>query len=137
MVAKLIEAREWERDFLIDDGRIITLKCDADYYEISFWEGENQLGGSADVFYFEELDENPDNKFRLSRMYCPLKGYGLGREAVKMFIELFDAIVVTRAFGEGPFDDGSHLTEDAPGFVIHMQKEKLIEEWYQPDDYDF
>tara|TARA_B100001059_G_C17763813_1_gene544407 strand:+ start:368 stop:763 length:396 start_codon:yes stop_codon:yes gene_type:complete len=129
-MAKFVGDREFEKDFKLKDDRIITLRLEDDYTEISFWEGENQLGSpSTDVFLFDELENCSEPTYRLSRMYCPIKKNGLGREAVKMFLEYTDAKIVTRPPNTGELSDGSHLTEDAPTFVAIMQKEGLIENW--------
>lgn len=130
-MAEYLNERDFEKDFRISDGRIITLKLEDDYSEISFWEGESQLGDPCnDIFKFDELDDFSRETYRLSRMYCPLKCNGLGREAVKMFKEYTDALIITRPPNTGEYTDGSHLTEDAPFFVSKMQDEGLIEPWY-------
>lgn len=128
-MAVLIAEREWEKDFQISGGRIITLRLQDDWSEISFWENGEQLGSSGDqVFNFIE-HEVIDGKYLLARMYCPVKNEGLGREAILMFIEYTGGTIYTRPPLTGELDDGSHLTEDAPGFVMRMQDEELIEQW--------
>lgn len=129
-MVELVDDREFEKDFKLSDGRIITLKLDEDFTEISFWEGEDQLGSPGDdIILFDELEDLSDSTYRLIRAYCPIKGNGLGREAVKMFIEYADAKIVTRLPHTGEYSDGSHLTEDAQGFIMKMQDEGLIEQW--------
>ncbi|MBL7558974.1 hypothetical protein JAO71_04075 [Olleya sp. YSTF-M6] len=134
-MAELIEDRDFEKDFKLKDNRIITLRLEDDLTEISFWEGGNQLGSPYnDVFSFDELEDYSEPTYRLSRMYCPVKKNGLGREAVRMFLDYSDAKIVTRPPNTGELSDGSHLTEDAPDFVAKMQKEGLIENWDDLED---
>lgn len=125
--AILISENELERDYQIPNGQIITLKLDDDYTQITYW-GQNgeQLGSDQD-FIFQESEFN-HNHYLLARMYVPIKGAGLGRASLEMFTELTGSIVYTRQNDGMKRDDGSHLTEDAPGFVTIMQKEGLIEE---------
>ncbi len=129
-MAELIGERDMEKDFRISDGRIITLKLAEDFSEVSFWEDRSQLGiPHSDVFIFDFLEDLSEPTYRLTRMFCPVKGEGLGTEAIKLFIEYTDAKIVTRPPHTGELSDGSNLTNDALWFVPKMQEKGLIEEW--------
>lgn len=134
-MANFIEDRDFEKDFKLDDGRIITLRLEDDYSEISFWEDNSQLGTAfTDVFLFDELEDSSEPTYLLSRMFCPIKYNGLGREAILMFLDYTDAKIITRPPNTGELSDGSHLTEDAPAFIGKMQREGLIENWDDIED---
>lgn len=128
--AILVDEREFERDYKISDGRIITIKISDDLSEVSFWEGQKLLGSENDFVFIDECDDG--TCYLLSRMYIKPKGFGLGRAALKFFIDITGATVYTRSNDGITRDDGSHLTEDAPGFVFKMIDEGLI----QPHDND-
>jgi hypothetical protein len=124
--AEFISEDEFERIYEISNGRLITLKIDDDYSQVTFWnEDDEQLGSDMD-FVFLESDFD-DNRYLLARMYVPIKNQGLGRAALGFFKEVTDATIYARANDGNRRDDGSHLTEDAPGFVTKMQLEGLLE----------
>lgn len=123
--AILIEEREFERDYQIQDGRIITLKYDDIEDTITFSENGESIG---DEFSFVDEHENGD-RYLLARMYSPIPQSGLGRAALEFFIEMTDAIIYARQHDGIVRDDGSHLTGDAPIFVGKMQEAGLIENW--------
>lgn len=124
--AKFISEDEFVRIYEISDGRLITLKIDDDYSQVTFWDNENeQLGFDMDFVFIES--EFDHNSYLLARMYVPITNNGLGRAALEFFKELTDATIYARPNDGNRRDDGSHLTEDAPGFVTKMQLEGLIE----------
>lgn len=109
----------------LGSGRTIEMRISDDFDEITFWENGEQLDGEFHL----EADEYNDAKFLLKRMYSPIKNQGLGKAALKFFIEVTDGVIWTRQDDGQVRDDGSHLTEDAPTFVKAMQKHGLIEQW--------
>lgn len=126
--ATLISDRDNERDYRIHDGRIITLVYDDWDYTIGFKENNLSIG---DEFKFidEDIDEDGvgnGESYLLARMYSPIPKAGLGREVLKFFIDMTGARIYARPHNGQTRDDGSHLTEDAPGFVIKMRAEGLI-----------
>lgn len=125
--AILIHDNDSSREYQIADGRIITLKIDDDSTEVTYHDSlGNQLGEDGEfVFVDEDLDSNC-NSYLLARMYVPIKRSGLGRASLEYFRDLTGASIYTRANDGLTRDDGSHLTEDAPGFVSKMQTEGLI-----------
>lgn len=129
--AILINERGAERDYQIQNGRIITLVYDEMDYSISFKENGASIG---DEFRFmdESVDEDGcgnGERFLLARMYSPIPQSGLGRAAVEFFIDMTGASIYTRPHDGIVRDDGSNLTEDAPAFVSKLQDEGLIEDW--------
>lgn len=114
-----------ERVYEIVNGTLITLKLEEDPFQITFWDiNGNQLGQDED-FVFYEPDEF-ENSYLLGRMYVPIKGEGLGRVALELFTEYTQEKVYAREHDGIVLDDGSHLTEDAPGFVNKMIEEGLL-----------
>lgn len=121
--AELLEDREFERDYLINNKRVITIIYDEFDTSFSFKENGRKIG---DEFRFiDEFEEG--EKYLLARMYSPIPKSGLGQAALEFFIDLTGAIIYTRPNDGITRDDGSHLTEDAPFFVGKMQKKGLIE----------
>lgn len=135
--ATLIYEGDFKRIYRISDSRTITLVYD-DYDDsksrtITFEENGQRIG---DEFKFidESADGNEDgvgngNRFLLQRMFTPVTKAGLGRLAIKFFIEITNATIYTRKNDGIERSDGSNLTGDAPGFVSKMQDEGLIERW--------
>lgn len=59
-------------------------------------------------------------------MYVPIKEAGLGRAALEFFKDYTQADVFARENDGQVRDDGSRLTEDAPGFVAKMIDEGIL-----------
>lgn len=116
---------EYEKTVHLKNGEIVTMKLTEDLDEITFWQGDRKLSGEFEFI----AEDDGDYRFLLARMYVPFKGCGLGEEALRFFLEGTDAIIWTRQPNGYRYDDGSYLTEDAPGFVMAMQRKGLIEEW--------
>jgi len=128
---------ENERVFRLLNNRIITIRINDDK-EISYLENDIEIG-NYDDFVFAE-DEFNHSSYLLARMYVPITKQGLGRETIKFFSEYFDVSIWARGHDGIRRDDGSHLTEDAPGFVDKMIEEGLlvdnrIGDFNEPDDY--
>jgi hypothetical protein len=136
--AILIKDNEFERDYQIRNGRIITLTYDDSYHTITFSENGKTIG---DEFAFKDEQEN-GKRYLLKRMYSPVPYSGLGRAAIEFFIEMTGASIYCRRPDGIVRDDSSHLTESALFFVSKMQIEKLIENWknedaiHDEDDFD-
>ncbi|PPK92783.1 hypothetical protein LY01_02869 [Nonlabens xylanidelens] len=126
MGLKLIEDREFERDYeLDDDGREITIVFDEWDYTFSFRENGERIG---DEFVFIDESGN-EEKYLLARMFSPFPGSGIGQAVLEMFIDITGASIYTRRNDGIVRDDGSNLIDGAPRFVAKMQKLGLIEEW--------
>ncbi len=125
--ANLLRDRTNERDYQLDNGRLITLKFDDFSNAVTFYDSVtgDELDGE---FEFHDEHEN-GTEFLLKRMYAPtgLKNKGLGKAAIELFIANMGASVYTRPDDGQPREDGSHLTEDAPFFVSKMKENGLIE----------
>lgn len=125
--AILILDNELQRDYKIQDERVITLKLEEDYSQISFFDSAGeQLGLDMDFVFTES--ETKNDMYLLSRMFVPIRNSGLGRAALEFFIDKTDATIYARSHDGLVRDDGSHLTEDAPAFVTKMQEEGLIQD---------
>ena len=122
--AIFVNSREFERDYKVPSGQIITLKIDDDWREITFYD---QSGTKLDGGFQFEDDEDEQQRYLLARMYAPFTRAGLGRAALEFFIDITGASVYARQIEDEP-DDGSHLTGDAPEFVDKMIKEGLLED---------
>jgi len=124
--AEFISEENLKRKYKIKNGKIVILKIEDDFDEVTFWDEQNiQLGNDRDFLFIE--DEYNENRYLLARMYVPIIQNGLGRAAIEFFTEHTDAVVYAREHDGNTRDDGSHLTGDAPMFVGKMQKEGLIE----------
>ena len=118
-IAVLINDRGLERDYQIYGNTIITLKLEDDFSMITFFDSsDNKLDG--EFLFFDEIENG--ESYLLGRMYAPknYKKSGLGRAALEFFIQYTGAEVYARPNDGMVRDDGSHLTEDAPGFVHKM-----------------
>lgn len=94
-------------------------------------ESENELiiedmnGKQIGEFEFQELEFG--NGYKIMRMYTnEYKNTGLGSAALYYFLDIFNGPLYTSANDGMTRDDGSHLTEDAPSFVMHMQAKGVI-----------
>lgn len=125
--AKLIHEREndcdFERDYLIKTGEIITLRLNDDLDEISFYDSDgDQLDGS---FEFAESETN-NYSYLVATMNSPMPKHGLGRAALEFFIDITGASLFARTNDGNVLNDGSNLTENAPEFVGKMINEGLL-----------
>lgn len=122
-----------QQQITLTNGRIISLELSDDYCQITFRENGKPLQGE---FCFKP-DEFRDGRYQITRMYSPIKKNGLGEAALRFFIQETGAKIWTWFPDGQEKDDQSHLTEDAPTFVLRMQGKGLIEPWDDdcPDDY--
>lgn len=122
-----------ERIYKLPNERIITI-CINDDSEVSYLENGIEIGNYEDFVFLE--DEFEPYKYLLARMYVPIKGQGLGRATIEFFTEYFSAVVWARNNNGIELEDGSHLTEDAPGFVDKMIEEGLLIDNRDNGDFD-
>ena len=86
---------------------------------------QDMNGVQIGEFEFQELDYG--NGYKIIRMYTnEFKNTGLGSAALLYFLEIYGGPLYTSANDGMARDDGSHLTEDAPSFVMHMQAKNII-----------
>jgi len=86
---------------------------------------QDMKGVQIGEFEFQELDYG--NGYKIMRMYTnEYKKTGLGSAALLYFLDIYGGPLYTSAHDGLTLDDGSHLTEDAPSFVMHMQAKKII-----------
>ena len=133
--AILIEDDGLRRVYQINGTTNITLILNEDQTEIAFF---NMHGVELDgEFCFDDESEN-GRRFLLRRMYAPstLKNAGLGRAALQLFKDNTDATIYVRPNDGEQREDGSHLTEDAPAFVVRMMEEGLIEKYQEEEAYE-
>lgn len=117
-----------QKKITLEQGQTITLNLTEEWDIVTFYENGQKLDGE---FCFHDQNED-GTSFLLKRMYSPnkYKRKGLGEEALKFFKEeTGDAIIWTREIGDSDRNDGSHLTGNAPSFVMKMQKKGLIAQW--------
>lgn len=101
-------------------GTEYTLLIDDEWSEIQI---RNSSGRQVGEFEFKFLD--PD--YKLMRMYCnDAKSGGIGRAVLQFFKATTGADVYASTPDGQVRDDQSHLTEDAPGFVVKMIAEGWI-----------
>ncbi len=131
--AQLLEDNDNERTYELPNGRVITIRINDDS-EISYLENGLEIGNYDDFVFIE--DEFDPYKYLLARMYVPIKGQGLGRATIEFFTEYFDAKVWARNNDGIEREDGSRLTEDAPGFVDKMIEEGLLIDNRDKGDFD-
>lgn len=86
---------------------------------------QDMNGVQIGEFEFQELDYG--NGYKIMRMYTnEYKNTGLGSAALSYFLEIYGGPLYTSPHDGLTRDDGSHLTEDAPSFVMHMQAKGII-----------
>lgn len=129
--AKLISDNGKVRIYHGAKGTIIKLEITDEWDEIIFRDKNGKKFGG---FEFKELEEGGH---KLMRMYTePFKEEGIGRAALQFFKDYTNSEIYTSSPTGSVRDDGSHLTEDAPGFVQKMIKEGLIEGYETTSNYD-
>jgi len=86
---------------------------------------QDMNGVQVGEFEFQELDYG--NGYKIMRMYTnEYKNTGLGSAALLYFLEIYGGPLYTAVHDGLTRDDGSHLTEDGPSFVMHMQAKNII-----------
>jgi len=121
-IAKLIKDAEFTRVYESSNGNLITLVLDDCLEDIIF---RDEKGKKVGEFEFREL---ANGGYKLTRMYNEVyKGEGLGRAALEFFKEASRSKLYVSPNDGQTRDDGSHLTEDAPGFAAKMIKEGLFD----------
>ena len=131
--AVLLHENDNERENQLSNGRVIKIRIDDDS-EIVYLENGEVIGNYEDFVFIE--DEFDSSKYLLARMYVPITGQGLGRATIEFFSDYYDATIWARSNDGIVREDGSHLTEDAPGFVTKMIEEGLIIDNELDNSYD-
>lgn len=87
---------------------------------------EDMDGKHIGEFEFEDRG-NYGSGYKIMRMYTnQYKNTGLGSAALEYFLDIYGGPLFTSPNDGNRRDDGSHLTEDAPSFVSHMQEKGII-----------
>jgi len=117
-------------DYTLPSGEVVTISIDVGGTEICVRNSRGEQIGRI------ELDSREDprgrEEFFLTWAYLDMKGeqykrQGIGREALKFHREMFGSPIHAQSDDGLTRDDGSHLIQDAPGFVAAMRNEGLIE----------
>jgi len=114
----------------LSDGEIVRISIDDSGSEICVTDSGGVKVGRLCLDVIESA--NGSDEYFLTWAYMDLKDpkykrQGIGRTALKLHHELFSAPIYARSHDGQRYDDGSHLTGDAPAFVAAMRDEGLIE----------
>jgi hypothetical protein len=118
-----------EAAYRCKDGRAVRIYIDD---ESDFLTSVRDSDGSEiGRFEFDRIDDLNGDYLKLRWAYLDLIGssylrQGIGRECLKRVKEFSDLAIVAEDHDGAQRDDGSHLTNDAPGFVARMRREHLI-----------
>lgn len=131
--ATLIKQIDNGRIYRASTGKHYKLIMNDEQTEILINDLQNKQIGE---FEFKELDYSG---YKLMRMYSnDAKQSGLGRAALEYFRDVVGFPIYVSSNDGLTKNDGSHLTEDAPGFVAKMIEEQLIDGYentfYNKDD---
>lgn len=128
MAAILLEDNGLNRVYQISTGEHIDLKLDEEDFMVTVTNSNNEEIGSAE---FKEIDDGYGSYYKLTWMYLDklegrYKNLGLGRACIEQFNDFFDTVVHASENDGQTQNDGSHLTQDAPGFIDKLRVEGLI-----------
>lgn len=131
MAIECIEDGGLVRTLKLDDGTLIEVRLDD--VELSVIASEKTTCSEIGSLDFREIEVDGPSYFKLDKAFLDKAGAtykrrGVGREALKLWVEYFGPAAVERPNGI-PNDQGSHLTGDAPSFVAQMVDEQLL--WYE------
>lgn len=100
-------------------------------------EEEFEAGSSIGRFQFQELDNGNHYLLWMGLEGCNRKYVhkGIGTEAIKFFKEYYNSKIYSAPNDGIVRDDGSHLTNNAPSFVLKMQSIGLFEPNEDVEDY--
>lgn len=133
------------KEFKIKTGEVVTISIDDDGENIIV---HNQSGikiGKIELAKHEQDDDYTSYEwYKITWMFLDAAGnkythQGIGRECLKWHKEIY-MLPITAAEDNGQtYDDGSHLTGDAPGFIRKMREEGIVvktsDSNYDEDDY--
>lgn len=126
-------------DYKLPSGEIVTISIDVGGTEISVTDSRDEIIGRIEFDSREDLRGREE--YFLTWAYLDMKGeqykrQGIGRAALKFHQDLFDPRIHAQSHDGLRRDDGSHLTQDAPGFVAAMREEGVIEpdHWSKESD---
>ena len=125
MQAKIVSNAGDDRIIELVDGVQVTLKFIDDPGSIAAYSPESELIGE---FEFEEQDGGNLHIMRAYLEACDgrFKRKGIGREILRYAHDIY-GLPITATPGDGvERSDGSHLTQDAPGFISRMMDEGFV-----------
>ena len=118
-----------EAPYRCKDGREVRISIDDESdFLTTVRDGDGREIGR---FEFDWIDGLNGDYLKLRWAYLDLidSSYlrqGIGRECLTRVKEFSDLAIVTEDHDGVQREDGSHLTNDAPGFVARMRREHLI-----------
>ena len=89
-------------------------------------------GGEIGKIELQNIEYDDGECYKITWMYLNKQNgsylhQGIGRAALKFHKEIFCAPIVASEDNGIKKNDGSHLTEDAPGFIAKMRVEGIVE----------
>lgn len=128
MPLTLLEDGETKRKYRMNDGREVIITVDDWECEVTVMTRDGKKIGSVQL---ERIKDDHTEYAKLTWIYMDLfddtyKGNGLGRECLNFFKEVTGLDIAAEYHDGIRKDDGSHLTQDAPGFVAKMREEGII-----------
>lgn len=117
-------------DYKLPSGEIVTSSIDVGGTHISVTNHRCEEIGRIELDSREDACGNEE--FFLTWAHLDMQGeqykrQGIGSAALKFHHDMFGSPIYAQSDDGLSRDDGSHLTQDAPGFVAAMRKEGLIE----------
>ena len=118
-----------EAAYRCKDGRDVHIYIDDEMdFLTTIRDGEGREIGR---FEFDWIDDLDGDYLKLRWAYLDVidssyRCKGIGRECLKRVKEFSGFEIVAEDHDGVQRDDGSHLTNDAPGFVARMRRERLI-----------
>ena len=118
-------------EFRDKQGRCIDIRLDEDASHAEAWHNGNLIGHMDWREYPTTLGYDGEQEFGalLTNIYLDkIPGYkacGIGTKIVEAIQECTGMRVLMRRDNGATRDDGSHPTQDAPGFFSHLAKQNL------------
>ncbi|HCH1474579.1 TPA: hypothetical protein NKQ81_004625 [Vibrio parahaemolyticus] len=108
----------------ISENESVKICIDEDEFKLIVFNESNEKVGEIE---FSELN----NGFKIRWMYLDFLGddykhKGIGRAALVYFKEIYQMPIYANNNDGLVYDDGSHLTGDAPFFIDKMRSEKIV-----------
>ena len=110
------------------DGRTVVLRLDDSGETIAAETADGRQIGRMEL---RQVEDDHMTYYRLTWMYLDVldssyKRQGIGREALLFHRRTFDCPICVADDSGLKREDGSHLTGDAPGFVVRMITENIL-----------
>ena len=125
----VLRGNEVEEAYRCKDGREVRIYIDdkSDFLTTV----KDGVGREIGRFEFQWIDDLNGDYLKLCWAYLDLvdasyRRQGIGRECLKRVKEFSGFDIVAEDHDGVQREDGSHLTNDAPGFVAQMRREHLI-----------